>query len=232
MVSTPQQLQLFRSKVAVVGSGGLGGYILEQLARLGVGQIVAIDDDVFEENNLNRQLLSTPAHLGRVKVEVAAERIADVNPAVTLTPVRARFGRDNGAALLAGCRLRGRRRRQRQRPAGTWRGLQRAGDCRWSTAPSPAGTAMSPPSIPGNVPCRPSTATSREARGSSSSSAIPPSPRRWRPVSRSPKSARCCSARGGCCAIASWPSICSTWRSTRFPFKRAPCRPLRSRKQS
>ncbi len=102
MISTPQQLQLFRSKVVVVGSGGLGGYILEQLARLGIGQIVAIDDDIFEENNLNRQLLSTPALLGRVKVEVAAERIAEVNPAVTLTPVRALFGRENGAALLSG----------------------------------------------------------------------------------------------------------------------------------
>ncbi len=102
MISTTQQLQLFRSSVAVVGAGGLGGYILEQLARLGVGQIISIDDDVFEENNLNRQLLSTPGKLGRVKVEVAAERIAEINPAVTLRPVRARLGQDNGAAILAG----------------------------------------------------------------------------------------------------------------------------------
>lgn len=102
MVSTSQQLQLFRSKVAVVGAGGLGGYILEQLARLGVGHIVTIDDDVFEENNLNRQLLSAPGNLGRVKVEVAAERLAEINPAVTVHPARALLGKDNGAALLAG----------------------------------------------------------------------------------------------------------------------------------
>lgn len=102
MVSTAQQLQLFRSKVAVVGAGGLGGYILEMLARLGVGQIIAIDGDVFEENNLNRQLLSTPRLLGRVKVEVAAERIAEVNPAVTLKPVQALVDKTNGAELLAG----------------------------------------------------------------------------------------------------------------------------------
>jgi molybdopterin/thiamine biosynthesis adenylyltransferase len=102
MVSTAQQLQLFRSKVAVVGAGGLGGYILEQLARLGVGRIVSIDGDVFEENNLNRQLLATPALLGRVKVEVAAERVAEVNPAVTLRPVQALLGKENGAELLAG----------------------------------------------------------------------------------------------------------------------------------
>ena len=102
MISTAQQLQLFNSKVVVVGAGGLGGYILEQLARLGVGAIVTIDDDVFEENNLNRQLLSSPATLGLVKVEVAVERLADVNPAVTVKPVRAQFCKQNGSELLAG----------------------------------------------------------------------------------------------------------------------------------
>jgi molybdopterin/thiamine biosynthesis adenylyltransferase len=102
MISTAQQLQLFRSKVAVVGAGGLGGYILEQLARLGVGRIVSIDDDIFEENNLNRQLLSSPANLGRVKVEVAAERIREINPAVSLTPVQAWFDKQSGGELLAG----------------------------------------------------------------------------------------------------------------------------------
>jgi len=102
MISTSQQLRLFRSKVAVIGAGGLGGYILEQLARLGVGQLVSIDADVFEENNLNRQLLSSPAKLGRVKVEVAFERIAEVNPAVTLKPVQVMCDKHNGAELLAG----------------------------------------------------------------------------------------------------------------------------------
>ena len=102
MISTSQQLQLFRSKVAVIGAGGLGGYILEQLARLGVGQIISIDDDVFEENNLNRQLLSSPANLGCVKVAVAAERIKEINPAVTLTPVQKLFSLTSGPALLEG----------------------------------------------------------------------------------------------------------------------------------
>lgn len=101
MISTAQQLQLFRSTVAVVGAGGLGGYILEQLARLGVGQIISIDDDVFEENNLNRQLLSSPANLGRVKVEVAAERVAEINPAVSVTPVQKRFEKQCGPELFA-----------------------------------------------------------------------------------------------------------------------------------
>ena len=80
MIPTKQQLRLFQSKVAVVGCGGLGGYILEELARLGVGQIVAIDPDVFEEHNLNRQLLSTIDSLGVAKTEAAVGRIAAINP--------------------------------------------------------------------------------------------------------------------------------------------------------
>jgi molybdopterin/thiamine biosynthesis adenylyltransferase len=102
MISTSQQLQLFRSKVAVIGAGGLGGYILEQLARLGVGQIVTIDDDVFEENNLNRQLLSSPADLGRVKVDIAVERISKINPAVKCTSFRTLFDQQSGPTLFEG----------------------------------------------------------------------------------------------------------------------------------
>ncbi|MGE5476407.1 MAG: HesA/MoeB/ThiF family protein [Bacteroidales bacterium] len=100
-ISVAQQARLFSSRVVVVGCGGLGGYVVEQLARLGVGTIVAIDPDVFEEHNLNRQVLSTVAALGRAKVEVAAERIAQVNPAVTLVARREAFARDR-AALLHG----------------------------------------------------------------------------------------------------------------------------------
>jgi molybdopterin-synthase adenylyltransferase len=103
MLTTSQQLQLFRSRVAVIGCGGLGGYIIEELARLGVGQIVAVDPDVFEEHNLNRQLLSTPANLGQSKVGAAAARVAAVNPAVTFVQFREAFGPDNGKVILNGC---------------------------------------------------------------------------------------------------------------------------------
>ena len=105
MISTEQQLQLFKSRVAVVGCGGLGGYILEELARLGVGQIVAIDPDVFEEHNLNRQLLSTIDSLGVAKTDAAVERIAAINPAVSVSPIKAAFDRANGQEMLAGVEL-------------------------------------------------------------------------------------------------------------------------------
>lgn len=103
--SVTQQLTLCRSHVAVIGCGGLGGYVIEELARLGVGTITAIDPDLFEEHNLNRQLLSTPATLGRPKVEAAFARVAEINPAVTLLPVRAEYGAANGRELLQGAEV-------------------------------------------------------------------------------------------------------------------------------
>jgi len=102
MLSTQQQARLFHSRVAVIGCGGLGGYVLEELARLGVGHLVAIDSDLFEEHNLNRQLLSSPQALGRAKVEAAVQRLAEINPAVTVTPVKAQITRVNGRDLLTG----------------------------------------------------------------------------------------------------------------------------------
>lgn len=102
MISTDDQLRLFRSRVAVIGCGGLGGYIIEELARLGIGCIVAIDPDIFEEHNLNRQLLSSPRMLGKAKVEAALARVAEINPAVTLLPVKDAYCPANGPALLDG----------------------------------------------------------------------------------------------------------------------------------
>ncbi|WP_224981533.1 HesA/MoeB/ThiF family protein [Geomonas agri] len=105
MIQVDEQLCLFQSRVAVIGCGGLGGYVLEELARLGVGQIIAVDPDIFEEHNLNRQILSTPALLGQPKAAVAAERLAQVNPAVTVTAIQDYFCLANGFELLAGAQI-------------------------------------------------------------------------------------------------------------------------------
>ncbi|ABQ25397.1 HesA/MoeB/ThiF family protein [Geotalea uraniireducens] len=104
-ISVNDQLTLFRSRVAVIGCGGLGGYVIEELARLGVGTIIAIDPDVFEEHNLNRQLLSSPGTLGRAKVEAAAARVAEINPAVTLLPREEAYAPENGMELLRGAQV-------------------------------------------------------------------------------------------------------------------------------
>lgn len=99
-LSCRQQLSLFRGKVAVIGCGGLGCYIIEELARLGVGHITVIDPDNYEEHNLNRQLFSKVDNLGQPKVAVAAVRIKEVNPAVTIVPVQDAFTSSNGMGFI------------------------------------------------------------------------------------------------------------------------------------
>ena len=90
-------------KVAVVGCSGLGGFVAEHLARIGVGSLRLVDADVFEETNLNRQLFCTEESLGVAKVEAAAKRLAAVNSSVSVEPVRAYLTSDNAADLITGC---------------------------------------------------------------------------------------------------------------------------------
>jgi molybdopterin/thiamine biosynthesis adenylyltransferase len=76
------QLALARAHVAVIGLGGLGGYVVEGLARMGVGELTLVDGDVFVDHNLNRQLLSSEALLGRSKADAALERVRQINASV------------------------------------------------------------------------------------------------------------------------------------------------------
>ena len=77
--------KLNRSRVAVFGIGGVGGYAVEALARSGVGAFELIDRDVVSESNLNRQIIATYKTIGRGKTEVMAERIHDINPDAQVT---------------------------------------------------------------------------------------------------------------------------------------------------
>ena len=72
--------RLRQSRVAIFGLGGVGGYVLEALARSGVGQLVLIDNDEVSLSNLNRQILATRESIGRLKTDVAAERVRSINP--------------------------------------------------------------------------------------------------------------------------------------------------------
>ena len=76
---------LGKSKVAVFGVGGVGGYVTEALARSGVGTFELIDRDVVSVTNLNRQIIATWKTIGRDKTEVMAERIRDINPEAEVT---------------------------------------------------------------------------------------------------------------------------------------------------
>lgn len=77
------------ARVAVFGIGGVGGYVVEALARSGIGTLDLIDNDKVAFSNLNRQIFATHRTLGRYKVDVAKERIMDINPeaAVNIYPV-------------------------------------------------------------------------------------------------------------------------------------------------
>lgn len=94
------QQRLLRSCVAIIGCGGLGGYVIESLARAGVGRLVLVDGDRFVPHNMNRQLLSTLTTLDRFKVEVACQRVAEVNPAVEVRAHALRATAENLLQLL------------------------------------------------------------------------------------------------------------------------------------
>ena len=72
--------KLQKAKVAVFGIGGVGSYVVEGLARVGIGNFLLVDKDVVDITNLNRQLIATQKTIGKPKVEVARERILDINP--------------------------------------------------------------------------------------------------------------------------------------------------------
>ncbi len=94
---------LRQKRVLVVGCGGLGGHLIDQLARIGIGAIRAVDGDVFEPTNLNRQLLSEVPLLGVSKAKAAADRVSRVNPDVNTEAVESYLTEANARRLLAGC---------------------------------------------------------------------------------------------------------------------------------
>ena len=72
--------KLNKSKVAIFGIGGVGSFVVEGLARAGVGNFILIDHDIVSETNLNRQIIATTKTIGMLKVEVAKTRILEINP--------------------------------------------------------------------------------------------------------------------------------------------------------
>ena len=91
--------RLARSRVAVFGIGGVGGYVVEALARSGVGALDLIDDDTVSVSNINRQIFALHSTLGRAKVDVAAERVRDINPNCKVTVHRMFYLPENADEL-------------------------------------------------------------------------------------------------------------------------------------
>ena len=101
-LSEEDMVKLNKSRVCVIGCGGLGGYIIEMLARVGVGYITAIDGDVFDETNLNRQLLCNICNIGLNKADEARNRIKVVNPDIVIDPIVEMIDESNVDILLKG----------------------------------------------------------------------------------------------------------------------------------
>ncbi len=99
------QIRMLESTVAVVGAGGLGGTIVELLARHGIGRIIVIDDALFSEPDLNRQIMLTERELGEPKAAVAAARAGAVNSSTEVTTHRERLTQKNAARLLKDARV-------------------------------------------------------------------------------------------------------------------------------
>lgn len=99
-ISIEERSILKSKKVFIAGSGGLGGYILEMLLRVGVGQITIADPDVFDSSNLNRQILCREDLIGESKAESAAKRASLVNSEVKMRAYKERVTAENAVSLI------------------------------------------------------------------------------------------------------------------------------------
>lgn len=87
--------KLNNAKVAVFGIGGVGSFVVEGLARAGIGNFLLVDKDVVDVTNINRQLIATHETVGKSKVEVAKERILSINPKANVEIIQEFFMPDS-----------------------------------------------------------------------------------------------------------------------------------------
>lgn len=92
--------KLYNSHIAVVGLGGVGGYVVEMLVRLGVSKLTLIDCDKFEITNLNRQILATQNTIDKEKSFVAKERVLSINPDCNVTVKQEKISAENIDSVL------------------------------------------------------------------------------------------------------------------------------------
>ena len=94
--------KLRRARVAVFGLGGVGGYVVEALARGGIGALDLVDSDTVSQSNLNRQLLALRSTLGLPKTEAARRRILDIDPGITVKTWELFYNADTADAFDLG----------------------------------------------------------------------------------------------------------------------------------
>ncbi len=100
LLGEPALQRLHAAHILVVGLGAVGSFATEALARSGIGRLTLVDADVIEPTNINRQLYALHATLGQPKAALAAQRCAQINPALRLTPIQRFITPENTVSLL------------------------------------------------------------------------------------------------------------------------------------
>ncbi len=100
LIGTQALEKLKKSKVAIFGIGGVGSFTLEALARAGIQNFILVDNDKISVTNINRQIIATHKTIGKYKVEVAKERILEINPNAKIEIYKEFFTADSKAEFL------------------------------------------------------------------------------------------------------------------------------------
>ena len=99
------QIKLLKSKVVIAGAGGLGGTVTELLARMGIGHLILVDGDSFEDSNINRHLLCQEKNLRQNKSQAAEERVEQINSGVEVTSFSHLITEENATQLIKGANV-------------------------------------------------------------------------------------------------------------------------------
>lgn len=104
-INEDEQQILQQSHIAIIGCGGLGGYIAEFLCRIGIGTLSLVDFDVIDESNLNRQIISNSQNIGQKKVFILKNRCELINPEIKINAFEEKFNEENAQGILKNCNL-------------------------------------------------------------------------------------------------------------------------------
>ncbi len=105
VISPSEQAKLLQSEVVIIGAGGLGGTVLEFLARMGIGKLIIADKDLIVDSNLNRQILSTENNLGQSKTEFAVKRVKEINSSIEIVGHPVFINSDNVKKIIEGAEV-------------------------------------------------------------------------------------------------------------------------------
>lgn len=102
LINKNEQLKLRNSKITVIGCGGIGGAVLEMLARMGAENLKIVDKDKFDISNINRQLMSSYNNIGHPKVKATKEKLLTINPQIKIDAYDGELNEDNVKKILRG----------------------------------------------------------------------------------------------------------------------------------